>query len=66
VDIARVDENMTQLIDFHSLESTFSDGEVQQWFISTQQPIWRNWSAFFWPTPISNTSQMFPQRKRQV
>jgi len=42
VDIARVDENMTQLIDFHSLESTFSDGEVQQWFISTQQPIWRN------------------------
>jgi len=47
VDIARVDENMTQLIDFHSLESTFSDGEVQQWFISTQQPIWRNWSAFF-------------------
>jgi len=64
VDIARVDENMTQLIDFHSLESTFSDGEVQQWFISTQQPIWRNWSAFFFGQLQSQTPpRCFPNVK---
>ena len=32
VDIVHIDENMTQLIDFHSLESTFSDGMHQQGF----------------------------------
>ena len=34
VDIVHIDENMTQLIDFHSLESTFSDGMHQQGFIA--------------------------------
>ena len=38
VDIVHIDENVTQLIDFDSLESTFSDGmHWQQGFLQSIQ-----------------------------
>ena len=74
VDIVHIDENMTQLIDFHSLESTFSDGMHQQGFLQFIQQT-RELAKLLWHPSIflsfgrhQKTLQMFSksQQKRQV
>jgi len=74
--IVHIDENMTQLIDFHGLGSTFSDGwmhskgflqSIQQ---TTAEVAKLLWHAFIFLSfgQASNTFQMFSesQQKRQV
>jgi len=79
VDIVHIDENMTQLIDFHSLESsrvesTFSDGMHRQGLLQFIQHT-GELAKLLWQAPIflsfgqhQNSSQMFSksQQKRQV
>jgi len=62
VDIVHIDENVTQLIDFDSLESTFSDGmHRQQGFLQSIQHT-TELAKLLWHTSFGqhqNTSQMF-------
>ena len=67
VDIVHIDENMTRLIDFHGLGSTFSDRMRTKGFAIYSTHNSRTGKvSIFWST--SKTSQMFSksQQKRQV